>query len=83
MYLRSNRLAALAAVAMLSTGSPALAQADYYADAPAVRAGESIEGGSALEGGAWIAPVLASLIILGGVLLAAGVFDEDNPPTSP
>jgi hypothetical protein len=80
--MRSNKLAALAAIAILAA-SPAIGQsAAPLSVAPAVQAGESTEG-NALAGGSWLPPVLAGLIVLGGVLLAAGVFDEDDPPTSP
>lgn len=82
--MRSKKLAALAAISILTAGAPAIGQtAEPLSVAASARAGESTDG-SALEGGAWIAPVLAGLIVLGGILLAAGVFDDDDDrPTSP
>ena len=80
--MRSNKLAALAAISILTAGTPAIGQAEYAAP-PAVSAGESTEG-SALAGGSWFPPVLAALIVITGILVATGVlFDDDDPPRSP
>ena len=76
-------LAPIAGAALIA--APALAQsASALSVQPAAveRAGPGGEG-SQLEGGAWIAPVLAAAIVLGGILLAAGVFDDDDDPVSP
>ncbi|MGQ0660969.1 hypothetical protein [Sphingosinicella sp.] len=83
--MRSNKLAALAAISILTAGAPAIGQsADTLslANAPAARAGESTEG-SALEGGSWLPPLLAGLIVLGGILMATGVLFDDDDPVSP
>jgi len=81
--MRSNKLAALAAISILTAGAPAVGQsADGLSVAPAARAGESTEG-SALDGGSWIAPVLAALIVLGGILMATGVLFDNDDPASP
>ncbi len=81
--MRSNIFSALAAISTLTAAAPAIAQADALSAAPAVRAGESTEG-SALAGGSWFPPLLAGLIVLGGILTATGVlFDDDDNPVSP
>jgi len=41
-------------------------------------------GDSELTGGSWLPPLLFGLIVLGGILLATGVFgDDDDRPASP
>lgn len=77
-FMRSNKLAALVAMSILtaSMASPAISQP---VGVEAVRAGESTEGSSELGGGPWFPPLLAALIVLGGILLATGVlFDDDS-----
>lgn len=78
-------LAPLAGAALIA--APAVAQsASALSMQPAAveRAGGGDGKGNQLEGGAWIAPVLAAAIVLGGILLAAGVFDDDDDvPVSP
>ncbi len=76
-------LAPIAGAALIA--APAFAQsASALSVQPAAieRAGADGEGNQ-LEGGAWIAPVLAAAIVVGGILLAAGVFDSDDDPVSP
>lgn len=74
----------LAPLACLTlAASPALAQSTA-APLSVARAAAPMEGASEVEG-SWLPPVLAALIVVGGVLLATGViFDDDNDlPTSP
>lgn len=76
-------LAPIVGAALVAT--PALAQsASALSAQPAAieRAGSSGKG-SHLEGGGWIAPILAAAIVIGGILLVAGVFDDDDAPASP
>ena len=81
-FMRSNKLAALAAISILtaSTASPAIGQP---IGVEAVRAGESTEGSSELGSGPWFPPLLAALIVLGGILMATGVLFDDDDPSSP
>ncbi len=77
-------LAPLAGAALIAAPAIAQSAAPLPAQPAAVeRAGGGDGQGSRLEGGSWIAPALAALIVLGGVLLAAGVFDDDDEPVSP
>lgn len=73
-------VAPLAGIALLAAPAVAQPSAQALSVQPAIeRAGASGEDGSALEGGSWIAPLLGGLIVIGGVLLAAGViFDNDD-----
>lgn len=76
--MRSNSLAAFAAISILaaSTTAPAIGQT---AAVETVRAGDSTEASSELNGGSWFPPLLAALIVLGGILMAAGVLFDDDP----
>ena len=80
--MRSNTLAALAAMSILtaSATSPAFAQNPSMETA---RAGASTEGSSELGSGPWFPPLLAALIVLGGILMATGVLFDDDDPSSP
>lgn len=82
--MRSNKFAALAALSILTASTAAIGQpAAPLSVAASARAGESTDG-SALDGGSWIAPVLAGLIVVAGILVATGViFDDDDNPSSP
>jgi hypothetical protein len=80
----------LAALAGLSlAAAPALAQPSarslsLQGAAGVTRAAAPTTRKSELAGGSWIPIILALAIVTGGVLLAAGVFDDDNgTPTSP
>ena len=73
-------LAFLAALSMSAT--PVLAQPSA-APLSVARAGATGADGSDLRGGSWFPPVLAALIIIGGVLLATGVIFDDDDPDSP
>jgi hypothetical protein len=83
--MRSITLAAAAAFSILASSTGAVAQTAAPvspSSASSVRAGAD-ETGSALNGGSWLPPLLASLIVLGGILLATGVLFDDDNPTSP
>jgi hypothetical protein len=72
--------APVAGVALIA--APAMAQSASALSVQPVaveRAAGGSDDGSQLEGGGWIAPVLAAAIVIGGILLAAGVFDKDDP----
>lgn len=71
-----HSLGFLAAVSM--TAAPVLAQPSA-APLSVARASASTDEGNALNGGSWFPPVLAALIIIGGVLLATGVLFDDGP----
>ena len=77
--LRSS-LAFLAALSM--SAAPVLAQ-PAAAPLSVARASASTENGNDLNGGSWFPPVLAALIIIGGILLATGVIFDDDDPDSP
>lgn len=83
--MRSTKLAALAALSILTAGTTAATAqtAAPLSVAASARAGESTDG-SQLAGGSWFPPLLAGLIVLGGILMATGVlFDDDDTPSSP
>ena len=81
--MRSNKLAALAALSVLTASTAAAGQtAEPLSVTASARAGESTDG-SALNGGSWFPPLLAALIVLGGILMATGVLFDDDDPTSP
>ena len=72
--------------ALALSASPVVAQssAQPLSVLPAVERAGAPEGPSNLDGGNWFPPALFGLIVLGGVLLAAGVlFDDDQTPFSP
>ena len=74
-------LAMLAAIGLAA--SPALAQPS--AQALSIERAGAAPGDSALDGPSIFPPLLFGLIVIGGVLLAAGVFDGDDgdAPASP
>ena len=70
-------LAFMAALSM--SAAPVLAQPSA-APLSVARAGATTQDSNELRGGSWLPPVLAALIIIGGILLATGIiFDEDHP----
>ena len=70
----------LAALSM--SAAPVLAQ-PAAAPLSVARASAAAENGSDLHGGSWFPPVLAALIVIGGILLATGVLFDDDDPDSP
>ena len=77
-------LAFLAAAAMATAPVAARPSAAAAPQAVAARAGAPTEHSSDLRGGSLVAPAIAAIIIILGVLLATGVIlDNDHPPTSP
>jgi len=77
-------LAFLAATAMAT--APVVAQAAPAAapTAATARAGAATDEDSDLRGGSFVAPAIAAIIVIFGILLATGVIlDNDHPPVSP
>jgi len=75
----SKFLALLAAIGLAA--GPSLAQPS--AQALSIERVGAAPGDSALDGPSIVPPLLFGLIVIGGALLAAGVFDDDDAPVSP
>ena len=70
---------AAAPVAAQSSTAPSAAPLSVTA-----RAGAPAGQGNDLRGGSFVAPAIALIIVILGILTATGViFDNDHPPTSP
>ncbi len=78
-------LAPIAGAALIA--APALAQSSALSGQPAPagmeRASSAGANANRLEGQSWIPALLAGAIVIAGILLAAGVFDDDDSPVSP
>ncbi|MBX3562391.1 MAG: hypothetical protein KF780_11340 [Sphingomonas sp.] len=76
-------LAPMAGAALIAAPAVAQSAAALSVQPAVIERAAGADEGNELAGGAWIAPVLAAAIVIGGVLLAAGVFDDDDAPVSP